>query len=67
MYMFDPEENQNPDFIQILLDRYRENRKYLDEYGTNLYSSEASEWLKGYDQRIREEIEWIKPFIKGYR
>ena len=65
--MFDPEENQNPDFIQILLDRYRENRKYLDEYGTNLYYSEASEWLKGYDQRIREEIEWIKPFIKGYR
>lgn len=65
--MFDSEEKENPDFIQILLDRYRENRKYLDKYGTNLYASEASEWLKGYDQRIREEIEWIKPFIKGYR
>lgn len=65
--MFDSEEKENPYFIQILLDRYRENRKYLDKYGTNLYASEASEWLKGYDQRIREEIEWIKPFIKGYR
>ena len=65
--MFDSDKNDFPHFIQILLDRYRENQKYLDEYGTNLYSSEASEWLKGYDQRIREEIEWIKPFIKGYR
>ena len=42
-------------------ERINELEDYIQEYVTS-YDTE-SEWLKGYDQRIREELKWLKELM----
>lgn len=33
------------------------------ENDANAYSEDGSKWLQGYDQRVKEEANWLKAFI----
>lgn len=44
-------------------ERLNDLQTYLDKYETNLMSDSASSWLKGYDQRIREEVMWLRELL----
>ena len=49
------------DDMKEIEERINELEDYIQEYVTS-YDTE-SEWLKGYDQRIREELKWLKELM----
>lgn len=46
-----------------LYERLNDLQTYLNKHETNLMSDDASSWLKGYDQRMREEVMWLRELL----
>jgi len=46
-----------------LHERLNDLQTYLNKHETNLMSDDASSWLKGYDQRMREEVMWLRELL----
>lgn len=47
-----------------LYERLNDLQTYLNKHETNLMSVDASSWLKGYDQRMREEVMWLRELLR---
>lgn len=47
-----------------LYERLNDLQTYLNKHETNLMSDDASSWLKGYDQRMREEVMWLRELLR---